>query len=199
MSMPAGSEDEYRGTTMNRRMNGFTLIELVIVIIVLGVLAATAIPKFINLQDDANRSALKGQFGAFSSAVKLYHSGWLVAGNTGAVENLAGFGDGDVDSSATGYPFATSGLIRIPGVPNSGPVDVFTACEELWTGITQTSFTIAYVDDADLSTADVDIAYTYSGTSCLYRTLHFMQRGQPTLVMDYDFNTGLVDIKDASY
>ena len=54
---------------MNRRMNGFTLIELVIVIIVLGVLAATAIPKFVNLQDDANRAALKGQFGAFASAV----------------------------------------------------------------------------------------------------------------------------------
>ena len=133
---------------MKSKMNGFTLIELVIVVIVLGLLAATAIPKFINLQDDANRAALRGQFGAFESAVKLYHSGWLVGGNSDAVDSLAGFGDGDVSSTATGYPYSTSGKATHP----------FTACEELWTGITDTSFTIAYVIDDDLDTADVDIA-----------------------------------------
>lgn len=174
---------------MKSRMNGFTLIELVIVVIVLGLLAATAIPKFINLQDDANRSALRGQFGAFESAVKLYHSGWLVAGNSDAVENLAGFGDGDVDSTVTGYPYATSGT----------GTHAFNACEELWTGLTDTSFTIAYVIDDDLSTADVDIAYTYTGSTCVYRALHFMQRNQPTLVMTYDYDTGFVDVNDASY
>ncbi|MDX2319853.1 MAG: prepilin-type N-terminal cleavage/methylation domain-containing protein [Moritella sp.] len=174
---------------MKRRINGFTLIELVIVIIVLGVLAATAIPKFVNLQDDANRAALRGQFGAFASAVKLYHSGWLVEGHSGAVEDLAGFGDGDVSSTATGYPYSTSGTIT----------PAFTACEELWTGITDTSFTIAYVIDDDLSSADVDIAYTYTGSTCVYRALHFMQRGQPTLVMNYDYNSGEVEVVDASY
>ncbi|WP_112718102.1 type II secretion system protein [Moritella yayanosii] len=176
---------------MNRRMNGFTLIELVIVIIVLGVLAATAIPKFINLQDDANRSALKGQFGAFASAVTLYHSGWLVAGNTGAIEDLASFGDGDVDSTATGYPYATGGLDTPP----------FTACEELWTGLTDTSVTIAYVEDADLDSADVDIAYTYSVNAdstldtCIYRALHFIQTGQKRLTMNYKADTGEVTIR----
>lgn len=180
---------------MNRRVNGFTLIELVIVIIVLGVLAATAIPKFINLQDDANRSALKGQFGAFESAVKLYHSGWLVAGNTGAIDKLVNFGDGDVSSTATGYPYSTSGTTTEP----------FTACEELWTGLTQTSLTIAYVIDDNLASANVDIAYTYDVDSdnkldiCIYRALHFIQRDQKTLTMDYNVNTGEVIIRDASY
>ena len=176
---------------MKRRMNGFTLIELVIVIIVLGILAATAIPKFINLQDDANRSVLKGQFGAFESAVKLYHSGWLAQGNSGAVQSLAGFGDGDVSSPATGYPYSTSGASTLP----------FTACEELWTGLTQTSLTIAYVADSDLASANVDIAYTYSvnPTICIYRALHFIQRGQKALTMDYNVDTGEIMINDASY
>jgi len=186
---------------MNRQMNGFTLIELVIVIIVLGVLSATAIPKFINMQDDANRSTLKGQFGAFASSVKLYHSGWLVGGNSTAIENLESFGDGDVSSTVTGYPYSTSGTTTHP----------FTACEELWTGLTNTSLTIAGLADDELADSNVDIAYTYSAVpnsdpdaplildTCIYRALHFIQRNQETLTMNYKADTGEVTIIDASY
>lgn len=53
---------------------GFTLIELVIVIIILGMLSATAIPKFINLQSDANISVLEGAQAAMSSADSLVYS-----------------------------------------------------------------------------------------------------------------------------
>lgn len=180
---------------MNRRVNGFTLIELVIVIIVLGVLAATAIPKFISLQDDAKRSALKGQFSAFESAVKLYHSGWLVAGNTGAVESLVGFGDGDVSSTVTGYPYSTSGLTTEPS----------NACGQLWTGLTNTSMTIESLSEDQPGSPGIDIGYTYDVDSdnkldaCIYRGLHFIQRDQKTLTMDYKVNTGVVTIRDASY
>ncbi|MGC3835883.1 type II secretion system protein [Moritella viscosa] len=57
-----------------KKQNGFTLIELVIVIIVLGILAATAVPKFINLQDDAKESALKGAEAALHSAANIVFS-----------------------------------------------------------------------------------------------------------------------------
>ena len=174
---------------MNRRMNGFTLIELVIVIIVLGILSATAIPKFINLKNDANHAVFNGQFAAFKSAVNLYHSGWSVKGHNTAIKDLEGFGNNDVDSSERGYPFA---------VKNS-TTDTFYACEELWTGITNTSLTIDYVEDEDLATADVDIAYTYRAGSCLYRALPFIQAGEETVVMDYNFITGKIDIKPAFY
>ena len=43
-----------------KRQQGFTLIELVVVIIILGILAVTAAPKFINLQSDARASAIQG-------------------------------------------------------------------------------------------------------------------------------------------
>lgn len=51
-----------------QKQNGFTLIELVVVIIILGILAVTAAPKFINLQSDARQSALQGVKGAIQGA-----------------------------------------------------------------------------------------------------------------------------------
>jgi prepilin-type N-terminal cleavage/methylation domain-containing protein len=53
---------------------GFTLIELVIVIVILGILAATAAPKFMNLQKDARIAKLEGYAGALKSAISMVHS-----------------------------------------------------------------------------------------------------------------------------
>ncbi|MGY3902410.1 prepilin-type N-terminal cleavage/methylation domain-containing protein [Aeromonas lusitana] len=57
-----------------KKQAGFTLIELVIVIIILGILAVTAAPKFLNLQDDAKKSAAQGVQAALSSAATLVYS-----------------------------------------------------------------------------------------------------------------------------
>ena len=58
-------------STLSRK-SGFTLIELVVVIVILGVLAATAAPKFINLRADAHNAMLEGATGAIKSAVSLF-------------------------------------------------------------------------------------------------------------------------------
>ncbi|MCL1057130.1 prepilin-type N-terminal cleavage/methylation domain-containing protein [Shewanella gelidimarina] len=57
-----------------QKQNGFTLIELVVVIIILGILAVTAAPKFINLQTDARASTVNGVKGALQSANALVYS-----------------------------------------------------------------------------------------------------------------------------
>ncbi|MDE1226486.1 type II secretion system protein [Vibrio aestuarianus] len=86
-----------------KRQGGFTLIELVVVIVILGILAVTAAPRFLNLQTDARESALQGLKGAMSGAAGIVYGKAAIDGKetaaSGAVDNV---------QIVFGYPKASS-------------------------------------------------------------------------------------------
>lgn len=69
---------------------GFTLIELIMVIVILGVLSAFALPRFANLGDEARSASINGLNGAVKAAANIAHAQWLADGGTGANVSLEG-------------------------------------------------------------------------------------------------------------
>ncbi|MEL4385847.1 type II secretion system protein [Shewanella xiamenensis] len=86
-----------------KRQQGFTLIELVVVIIILGILAVTAAPKFINLQSDARKSTVEGVKAALQGANTLIYSKAALAGKEKAAAQTVTIATGVNVTTDYGY------------------------------------------------------------------------------------------------
>ncbi|MFY8273753.1 prepilin-type N-terminal cleavage/methylation domain-containing protein [Pseudoalteromonas sp. SSDWG2] len=97
------------------KQQGFTLIELIIVIVILGILAVTAAPRFLNLQGDANASVIQGVAGAMNSGKDIVYGKAIIAGvQATASSAVDADGDGTDDiTTAFGYPTAdAAGIVE---------------------------------------------------------------------------------------
>lgn len=89
------------------KQQGFTLIELVVVIVILGILSVTAAPRFLNLQSDARVSALKGMKGAMAGAGAIVYGKAAINGVETEQESSISSGANAI-AIVYGYPEASS-------------------------------------------------------------------------------------------
>lgn len=173
-----------------KKQAGFSLVELVIVIVVVGLLAVAALPKFLDITDEAKKASIEGVAGGYATAVLSARAQWEAESRPQESNvNMVDYDGVDfilTDSANSGfrdgYPIAVSST-------TSSDVTAATdaICLELMENLLQNPPTVVEND-----TSDTDARYsaeaTNSGTSCTYTQLE----GTTNHNFEYDITTGRV-------
>lgn len=180
---------------MHRKHSGFTIVELVVVIILLGILAATALPRFINIDDEAHGAAFEAVTGSLQTGVSLFHAKAIATeAEANEVPGAAGGADdfNGLRANADGFPYGTA--------DNSGGTSTVTTaddCVDVFVNVQQAGSpsiaTTTGLADAASAGADRDYVAEVSAPDCVYYyTGETTASGEQIRTLTYDSATGEV-------
>lgn len=154
------------------------MVELVLVILVLGILSAVALPKIINVSDDAHRAVVRSTSSAFQTGVNQVKLRWLINGENTGILNFIKLDDpsagGDLSVNASGFPADTRG--------NGLTLNTQNDCIDVWNALLGTeNFKVAH-DDAEQFRA-----FYHGDFTCSY-----FYNAMPSLFIHYNSNDGSV-------
>ena len=175
------------GVKGQSRQRGFTLIELVIVIVLLGLLAVTALSRFLNVTEEAQAAAVEGVGGGFATAVAIAHARWVADFNTPGTENVQINLEGsNINMNENGWPANT-------GSSGGGLNDQTEAeCEQIWNSLLQSPPSLTS-SPADRGSARYHVTTVNSNPDiCRYELASVPAASPPSHRIEYNVGTGQV-------
>jgi prepilin-type N-terminal cleavage/methylation domain-containing protein len=153
-----------------KHKHGFTLIELVIVIVVLSILAAVALPRFMNFTDDARSALVEATGGAFSTGLNLARAKWELRDGIGDLVDLNDDGIRDTQFGKNGWPIGVSADGKtIVSSMNDGGVSGHDACSEIMGKVINTTgLSIIPANERGVCSSGDFCAKAISPQECVY-------------------------------